>query len=173
MSQELKDFKHFRDNQLKSINFNTGCIDAIGGRWGTHVYQNVGSTNQDGYDRIWCNKRLRMKHRLIYFLYHEHLPQTGEELDHHNNIRNDNRISNLRILTKSQNNSACSNRKFGRQKTEKEIRQICELLQNTDLADQAIADQVGCVTRATVRDIKTRRSRTSISHEYQWLHRGY
>ena len=77
------------------------------------------------------------------------------------------------IYEKSANNSSCSNRKFGRQRTKAEIQKICELLQNTNLSDQAIADQVKYVTRATVRDIKIRRSRKSISQTYSWPHRGY
>lgn len=173
MNQELKDFRYFQNNQLYAIDYATGCIDVIGGRWKSHIYKNIGSLNPDGYERVWCNKRLRMKHRLIYFLYHGHLPQDDEEIDHYDNNRNNNSINNLRILSKSANNSSCSNRKFGRQRTKAEIQKICELLQNTNLSDQAIADQVKYVTRATVRDIKIRRSRKSISQTYSWPHRGY
>jgi len=172
MSQELIDFQYFRDNQLHTIDYSTGQIDAVGGRWGTSIYQNVGSINQDGYERIWCNRKLRMKHRLIYFLYHEELPTIGKEIDHYNNVRHENHISNLRILTKSQNNSACTGRKIGR-RSSAQIHEICALLQNTNLSDEAIANQLGYITRATVRDIKTRRSRKAIGQYYQWPHRGY
>ena len=172
MSLELIDFQYFRNTQLHSIDFLTGRIDTIGGRGGNLVYQNVGSINPDGYERIWCNRKLRMKHRLIYFLYHGELPTIGEEIDHHDNVRHANHISNLRILTKSQNNSACAGRKIGR-RTHAQIHEICALLQNTSLSDEAIAKQLGYITRATVRDIKTRSSRQTIGQHYQWTHRGY
>lgn len=171
MLQEQKDFEYFRDNQLHSVDFITGTITAKGGRWGNHLYLDVGSTNPDGYVRLWCNRKLRMFHRLMYFLYHGELPGLGEEIDHFNNVRDNNYISNLRVLTKSKNNTACVNRKIGRFTTEK-ITQVCRLLQDTDYSDQVIANQSG-ITRATVRDIKTRRSRTGISKAYVWAHRGY
>lgn len=172
MSKELNDFKYFRDNQLHSINFSTGEITAKGGRWGNHLYQDVGSMNPDGYVRLWCNKQLRMKHRLIYFLYHNELPSTGEEMDHFDNVRNNNGISNLRVLTKTLNNTACANRKFGKQFAESDIHIVCKMLQDTKKSDQDIADFMK-ISRGTVRDIKVRRSRQSISQHYSWIHRGY
>ena len=171
MTQEQQDFEYFRDNQLHSIDFTTGVITSKGGRWGKHLYYDIGSENPDGYSRLWCNRSLRMKHRLVYFLYHEELPMAGEEIDHFDNIRNNNSISNLRVLTKSQNNTGCADRKIGRF-TKELIHKVCDLLQSTSLSDQAIAEQLD-VSRATVRDIKTRRSRISISQQYSWAHRGY
>lgn len=171
MSQERSDFQHFKDHQLVSIDFSTGEITAKGGRWGSHIYQNVGSLNPDGYVRVWCNGKLRMKHRLIFFLGHGYLPEPEEEIDHIDKVRSNNALSNLRILTKSENNAGNLNRKVGRF-TEDEIRKVCELLQDTNLSDEDIAEQTGA-TRATVRDIKCRRSRKAISASYSWVHRGY
>ena len=171
MTQELQDFMYFRDHQLHSINFADGIINVIGGRYKNTIYQDIGSKNPDGYVRVWCNGKLRMKHRLIYFLYHGELPNDGEEIDHYDNIRWHNGISNLRILTKSLNNTACNNRKIGRFSVDK-IHQICTLLQNTLDSDEIIASITGA-SRATVRDIKTRRSRKGISQNYSWEHRGY
>ena len=171
MTQEQLDFEYFRDQQLHFIDFTTGAITAKGGRWGNTLYQDIGSLNPDGYERLWCNRRLRMKHRLIYFLYHGELPDKGEELDHYNSIRNSNGISNLRILTKSQNNTACANRKIGRF-TKAHIHAVCCMLQNTNKSDEDIANDLD-VSRPTVRDIKTRRSRKTIGSQYSWEHRGY
>ena len=171
MTQELRDFMYFQTHQLHSIDFTNGIINAIGGKKKSILYQDIGSKNPDGYVRVWCNGKLRMKHRLIYFLYHNELPNSGEEIDHYDNIRWHNGISNLRILTKALNNTACKNRKIGRFTTDK-IHQVCELLQNTSKSDEVIAS-IAKVSRATVRDIKTRRSRVNISQNYSWSHRGY
>lgn len=170
MTQEYQDFAYFRDNQLHSIDFSTGIINAK--KQGVNlIFHNVGSLNPDGYERVWCNRKLRMKHRLVYFLYHGELPTIGEEIDHYDSIRSNNAISNLRILTKSENNTGCSNRKIPRY-TQDLIHKICAELSGTDMADQSIADKFD-VSRATVRDIKTRRSRQKISQHYSWDHRGY
>lgn len=170
MTQEQQDFEYFRNYQLHSIDFSIGLINAKKHSCGL-VYYDVGSINPDGYERIWCNRHLRMKHRLIYFLYHNELPSIGEEIDHYDNIRNNNSISNLRILTKSKNNTGCINRKIPRY-TKELIHKICAELSGTDMADQLIANKFS-ISRATVRDIKTRRSRQSISQYYSWDHRGY
>lgn len=171
MNQEQLDFEYFRDNQLHAVDFTLGIITTKGGRWGNHLYYDIGSENPDGYERLWCNGKLRMKHRLMYFLYHNELPALGEEIDHFDRVRNNNKISNLRCLLKADNNTACSNRKIGRF-TDQKIKQACQLLQDTDLSDQQIADQLK-VSRATIRDIKTRRSRIPIAKNYSWQHRGY
>jgi hypothetical protein len=171
MNQELVDFQYFKKSQLYKIDFLTGMIDTHAVR-DARIFKNVGSKNEDGYIRIWCNNKLRMKHRLIYFLYHNELPKEGEELDHFNSIRDHNYISNLQILTKSKNNTACANRKFGKQFTEELIHFVCKLLSMTYLSDTAIAEETG-VSRGTVRDIKVRRSRQSIAQNYSWLHREY
>lgn len=171
MNQEMIDFVHFKEHQLVSVNFSTGVIVAKGGRWGNTLYHDVGSENPDGYIRLWCNQRLRMKHRLIFFLAHGVLPKVGSEIDHIDKNRSNNCKDNLCIASKRINNTGSQNRKIGRF-TKENIHQVCQLLQNSDLSDTSIADQVG-VSRATVRDIKCRRSRQSISVNYSWLHRGY
>ena len=169
MKSELNDFEFFRDNQLVYSDLSTGRLDVKNLNI-NKIYQDVGSKNPDGYIRLWCNGTLRMKHRLIYFLQHGVLPQTGEEIDHIDRDRSNNSISNLRILSKSKNNSRSLNRKFGSQLSIEQITQICEMLQNTSMSDEAIAQVVGR-SRATVRDIKKRRSRVNISKGYTWLHR--
>jgi hypothetical protein len=170
MCQELKDFEYFQDYQLHAVDFTTGRIDAHK-RNRNLVYQDIGSLNPDGYVRVWCNGKLRMKHRLLYFLYHGELPTDTEEIDHYDGIRDHNFISNLRVLTKSENNKGCANRKFTHFSKEV-IHMICAELSGTDLSDQAIAEKLN-VSRCTVRDIKTRKSRQAIACTYEWSHRGY
>ena len=171
MNQELIDFEYFKKHQLESIDFNTGVINAIGGKWGNTIYADVGSENPDGYIRLWCNRRLRMKHRLVFFLAHGILPKAGQEIDHIDKNRSNNCLSNLCLASKRVNNMDSLNRKIGRF-TKEDIHRVCYLLQHSELSDQQIADEVG-VSRATVRDIKCRRSRQTISVNYSWPHRGY
>ena len=168
MSQELQDFNHFKENQLLSFDPLTGQIDVKTAN--NKVFYDVGSINEDGYVRLWANGRLRMKHRLVFFLINNKLPDEGNEIDHKNDIRHDNKPSNLHEVPKSVNNSGCANRKFGKQFSKEKVIEVCELLATTSLSDLVIAKQTG-VTRATVRDIKTRRSRSTISQTYHWPHR--
>lgn len=171
MNQEIADFEYFRTNQLVSVDYSTGVITAKGGRWGNTFYHDIGSENPDGYSRLWCNGRLRMKHRLIFFLAYGVIPKQGSEIDHVDKVRSNNCLSNLCIASKRINNSGSLNRKIGRFTVEN-IHSVCKLLQDTDLSDDLIAKKVG-VSRATVRDIKCRRSRQTISANYSWNHRGY
>lgn len=171
MSQEIKDFEYFRDHQMVSVDFNTGILVTKGGKWGNTIYYDIGSENADGYIRLWCNGRLRMKHRLIFFLAYNCIPPKGSEIDHIDKNRSNNVLSNLCVASKRVNNSGSLNRKIGRF-TKELINQVCHLLQNTELSDEVIANQTG-VSRATVRDIKCRKSRQTISAAYSWPHRGY
>lgn len=169
MTQELIDFQFYKENRLYKFDQISGQVDAVTKRG--RVYENVGSVNEDGYVRIRMGvNTLRMMHRFVYFLVHGVIPEEGFEIDHKNDIRSDNRPDNLRIVTKSVNNTGCTDRKFGKQMTSEKVHSICKLLSETSLSDKDIADRIG-ITRATVRDIKVRRSRTSISVGYEWKHR--
>lgn len=169
MKSELNDFIYFKKNQLHYCDLSIGRVD-VKSHKGKRIHSDVGSMNPDGYIRIWCNGTLRMKHRLIYFLATGIIPNNGEEIDHIDRDRSNNSIHNLRILTKGVNNSRSLNRKYGKQLTTDQVITICELLQNTSMSDTDIAEFVGR-SRATVRDIKKRRSRVSISKKYSWTHR--
>lgn len=64
------------------------------------VGQKVGSTHKTGYRHVtWANKTWKV-HRLIFVLHHGYLPK---EIDHINGDRSDNRIENLRAVTRSEN----------------------------------------------------------------------
>lgn len=171
MNQEHLDYQYFKENQLHSVDFKTGEITTIGGKGGKRIYNDIGSLNKDGYVRLWCNRHLRMKHRLVYFLYYGVVPNNGDEIDHIDKVRNNNCIGNLRIVSKSVNNTGSTYIKK-RQFSIEVIKKVCELLQETSLSDLVIAEKTG-VSRGTVRDIKIRKKRQKISHMYVWNHRGY
>jgi hypothetical protein len=61
----------------------------------------AGSTNHDGYHRIKINRINYASHRLAWLYVHGQFPQG--ELDHINGIRNDNRIANLREISRIAN----------------------------------------------------------------------
>lgn len=61
----------------------------------------AGSVWGDGYRYIQFQNRHLLGHRVAWLLYHGEWPQ--KQLDHINTIRSDNRISNLREATYSQN----------------------------------------------------------------------
>jgi hypothetical protein len=63
--------------------------------------------NRNGYlfTNFYYDKKLhtRLIHRVVWEAFCGEIP-IGYELDHKNNVRDDNRINNLQLLTKSQNN---------------------------------------------------------------------
>ena len=73
---ELADFQYFKQHQLANVDFLTGQIDVyakanitnkhspLKGTAKIYVRKDVGSKNPDGYIRLWCDNKLRMKHRL-------------------------------------------------------------------------------------------------------------
>lgn len=64
------------------------------------VGQEAGSIHKTGYRHVtWMNK-IHKVHRLIFVLVHGYLPK---EIDHINGDRADNRIENLRPVTRSEN----------------------------------------------------------------------
>lgn len=60
----------------------------------------VGTQRKDGYVEICVDKKIYLAHRLVFMFFNGYFPK---EIDHINNIRNDNRIENLREVTHTQN----------------------------------------------------------------------
>lgn len=58
--------------------------------------------DQHGYKRLTVNKKLTSCHRIIWEMHNGSIPK-GLEVDHINRVRDDNRIENLRLVTKSEN----------------------------------------------------------------------
>jgi hypothetical protein len=60
----------------------------------------AGSIHKSGYRHITWKGKQQKAHRLIYMLHYGYLPK---EIDHINGDRSDNRIENLRAVTRSEN----------------------------------------------------------------------
>lgn len=178
-------FKYFKEEQLCSLDILNGTLDVYvktSSRSNMNpktVRYNVGSLNEDGYERVWCGStttlnfkpKLFMKHRLIYWLHHNNLGKDSHQIDHIDRVRNNNSIYNLRLVTHKEN--------MGNFKPSSVIKgtyplstilYACHLLETTTLSDLIIATQLG-LSRNYVRDIKKRRRRSSISVNFQWTHR--
>jgi hypothetical protein len=63
----------------------------------------AGTIDKNGYRRITLNGKRYLAHRLAYFYMTGNFPEN--QIDHINHIRNDNRWTNLRPATKSENQS--------------------------------------------------------------------
>lgn len=69
-------------------------------RGNSHAGTHAGHLNKDGYFRININKKLYLTHRLAWLYVYGDLPAY---IDHINRNPSDNRIANLRSVTKKQN----------------------------------------------------------------------
>ena len=77
------------------------------------VGQEVGSIHKTGYRHVTWMGKIHKVHRLIFLLEHGYLPK---EIDHINGDRQDNRIENLREVSRSENQfnkAMCSNNTSG------------------------------------------------------------
>jgi hypothetical protein len=66
----------------------------------------AGNVDPKGYRRIVVQYRLCWEHRLAWLYVHGTAPQKPLEIDHKDGNRQNNRIANLRVVTRSQNNFA-------------------------------------------------------------------
>ena len=62
----------------------------------------VGTKHHSGYYQTQINKKLYMVHRLIWIMHYGDIPE-AMEIDHINHVRDDNTLSNLRLVTKQEN----------------------------------------------------------------------
>ena len=69
----------------------------------------AGNKKRDGYVRIMLNRREYSAHRLAWLYIHGSFPKG--QIDHINHVRADNRIKNLRDVTRSENQRNASFRK--------------------------------------------------------------
>lgn len=66
-----------------------------------------------GYMRVRCRGGQYYVHRIIWEMHNGHIPK-GMEVDHINHVRTDNRIENLRLVSRLEN---CKNRKLNSNNT--------------------------------------------------------
>lgn len=164
--QEIKDFEFFKEVQMCDIDFYTGRLDTIrtvvrNGKPFLQRRLDVGSVNPDGYIRVWCNGTLRMKHRLLFWLYHGYLP---EEIDHMDKNRSNNCISNLRPSNRKHNTKGITfngRRRF----TQEELHNICKDIATGTYSDINLADKYQC-TRTAIMGIRVKRRHGDIASQY-------
>lgn len=73
----------------------------VPGKRGELLGQEAGSIQTNGYRLIVFKGKKYQAHKLVWYFVHG---VYTDEVDHKNNNRDDNRISNLRLATRSQNN---------------------------------------------------------------------
>lgn len=160
MNQEELNFIYFKENQLYFVDFNLGIIDTKSIN-NSRIFKNVGSLNSDGYQRIWCNSKLRMKHRLIYWLYHNKLPK---EIDHIDGNRNNNSIFNLKEVDRKENTTNKKQKRTFKQLTNKQVHEICKMLIN-NCSITEIANKFNR-SRCQIKAIKLKKYWSKISDLY-------
>ncbi len=74
------------------------------------VGQEVGTTKPDGYVHVQLFNKKYYTHRIIWEMFNGKIPD-GLQIDHINSKRDDNRISNLQLVTNKKNSQRRSNSK--------------------------------------------------------------
>lgn len=164
VTQEERDFAHFESRQLKDVDMATGRIDVwVHDKNGARTRQalDIGSKNQDGYVRVYCNGRLRMKHRLLFWLHHRYLPI---EVDHDDKVRDHNSISNLIASDRSRNTTGKTPRTY-KQLVEAEVRVVCEMIASGDYNITQIAAFAGR-SRTQIKAIQAKKYWKDVSDQY-------
>lgn len=104
----------FKDNLKSLVEYlpDTGKIKWISPKI-HHLRKDDRKLHLSGYRHITINGVWYPEHRLAWFLYYGIAPEEGKEIDHINGIRHDNRIINLRLVTRGQNTRNSPRRRSG------------------------------------------------------------
>lgn len=95
-----KENGHFKWNERSRVYFKT---DRAFKAWNSKLKgKRAGNLNTVNYRTIRINKENHLEHRLVFIYLYGHI-KNGIHIDHINNIRNDNRLKNLRIATPGEN----------------------------------------------------------------------
>ncbi len=90
-------------SEYLSCNPSTGVLTwiKVPGKRSEVLGQQAGSVQKNGYRLITIEGIKYQAHKVVWWFVHGIYP---DELDHRNNQRDDNRLDNLRLCTRSQNN---------------------------------------------------------------------
>lgn len=94
------DLTAFRLRNLLAYSPDTGIFTWLVARGGVSIGSLAGCVRPDGYVRIKVDGHLYLSHRLAWLYVHGSWPKG--HIDHINGVRTDNRISNLRDVTRSE-----------------------------------------------------------------------
>lgn len=164
MTQEEIEFQFFKDNQLHFVDFKIGRLDvwiASKARAKARIIEDIGSPNQDGYVRVRCKGTLRMKHRLLFWLFHGCLP---EEIDHKDRNRSNNGIQNLEASTRSSNTKSKTVRSYTHL-TEIEVHKLCDRIAQGTSNITELANDFGR-SRVQIKAIMGKKHWKKISDQY-------
>lgn len=95
-----------RDQLIKILHCNpeTGILTWIYRKKGVRVGTQAGCINADGYLFIGINGKRYYAHNLMWLYTYGKWPDPGKEIDHINGRPYDNRIKNLRCVSRTENN---------------------------------------------------------------------
>jgi hypothetical protein len=101
---------YWRERTPSMFNKNIADSNLVCARWNTkNANKECGCVIKTGYVAVRINDKKFYAHKIIWALFKSGV--YGNELDHINGNRQDNRIANLREVTRAQNNWNASNRK--------------------------------------------------------------
>ena len=144
-----------RLNELFIVDFLAGTLHWRVSRGGLKAGDRAGAVEEKGYRRVLVDGRKLYEHRIIVSMIEGRMLGDDEQVDHENGVRDDNRITNLRIVTTSENQRNQRVNRYGlpvgvswekrRKKWQASIRidgRVRPIIQHNDLAVAARAFEI-------------------------------
>jgi len=89
-----------QDEALRLFEYRNGRLHHRAASRGRKIGDPIGSINGTGYRKVGMGGKYYTEHALVYLMHHGYIPS---KIDHINGIHDDNRIENLRAVTRSEN----------------------------------------------------------------------